>query len=236
MDTIETDNIVIKNQISLAKAALVAGLGLLLMALTVPFAEFYIFPELISDDVIETMNNVLSNKMLFTISIFLHFITLICDIIVAWALYIFLKPVMKNFSLLTSWFRLIYTAMYLIALTNLIKILSVVEGSGTIQNNQFADSIMFYFNSFQLEWSFGLVIFGIYLLFLGYLVCKSSYVPNIFGILLLIAGFGYLTHTLGTFFVPSWNLDFLFFTFFGELIFMIWLLVKGRKIDSIIPA
>ncbi|WP_411028901.1 DUF4386 domain-containing protein [Spongiimicrobium sp. 3-5] len=231
METIKTNNEIITNQISLGKAALISGLGLLLMALTVPFAEFYIFPKLISDDPTETVNNILSNKMLFTTSIFLHFITLLCDIVVAWALYIFLKPVMKSFSLLTAWFRLIYTAMYLVALTNLIKILNLVGISAKAEHGELADSVMFYFSSFQLEWSFGLVIFGIYLLLLGYLVYKSSYVPNVFGILLLIAGFGYLTHTLGTFFIPDWDLDFLFFTFFGELIFMVWLLVKGRKLN-----
>lgn len=66
---------------------------------------------------------------------------------------------------------------------------------------------------------------------LGWLAYRSSYVPKVFGVLLLLAGAGYLTHTMGTFFAPEVNLDFLFFTFFGELIFMVWLLVKGRKVE-----
>jgi hypothetical protein len=228
MDTTKTDN-----QITLAKASLIAGLGILIMALTVPFAEFYIFPKLLSDDPAETTMNIMNNKMLFKTSIFLHFITLICDIIVAWALYIFLKPVMESFSLLTAWFRLIFTAISLFALTNLIKVLNLVENFQETENTQLADSVTFYLKSFRLEWSFALIIFAIYLVLLGYLVYKSSYIPNIFGILLVVAGFGYLTHTLGTFFFPEFNVDFLFFTFFGELVFMVWLLVKGRKVNLI---
>jgi hypothetical protein len=219
-----------EKEFTLSKAALIAGFGLLIMALTVPFAEFYIFPKLITDDIVNTTNNIINNRMLFTISIFLHFITLIADIIVAWALYIFLKPVNKEFSLLTAWFRLIYTAVYLVALVNLIKILSLIGSSNLTNGNQQFENVNFYIDSFRLEWSFGLIIFAIYLIFLGYLVIKSSYVPKVIGVLILIAGLGYLTHTLGAFIIPTINLDFLFFTFFGELIFMIWLLTKGRKI------
>ncbi|MEX0313787.1 MAG: DUF4386 family protein, partial [Allomuricauda sp.] len=68
----------------------------------------------------------------------------------------------------------------------------------------------------------------------GYLVVKASYVPKIFGVLLLVAGFGYILHTLGAFFFPTVNLDFLFFTFFGELVFMVWLLIKGRKLQPLV--
>lgn len=218
------------NDFTLSKAALIAGFGLLIMVLTVPFAEFYIFPKLITDNPVDTTNNIINNRMLFTTSIFLHFITLICDIVVAWALYIFLKPVNKEFSLLVSWFRLIYTALYLVALANLIKILNLIGTSKFSGENQQVENVNFYLDSFKLEWSFGLIIFAIYLILLGYLVLKSSYVPKVIGILISVAGLGYLTHTLGAFLLPDTNLDFLFFTFFGELIFMVWLLFKGRKV------
>ncbi|SNZ00364.1 DUF4386 domain-containing protein [Flagellimonas pacifica] len=220
---------------TIGKAALIAGLGLLLMTLTVPFAEFYIFPKLIGDDAAATAENISNEKLLFSTGIFLHLFTLLCDIVVAWALYLFLKPVMRYFSLLVAWFRLIYTAMYLVALANLMKILALVQTSGDSTNIQWAESVQLHIDSFRLEWSFGLIIFGIYLVLLGYLVLKAQYVPKIFGILLLIAGLGYVIHTLGAFFSPTTDLSFLFFTFFGELVFMVWLLVKGRKLQLAVP-
>lgn len=225
-----------ENTLTLGKAALIAGLGLLLMTLTVPFAEFYIFPKLIASDAMTTAKNISNEKLLFTTSIFLHLITLLCDIVVAWALYLFLKPVQRYFSLLVAWFRLIYTAMYLVALTNLIKILTLVHTYSTGTNAQVAESMQYYVDAFRLEWSFGLVIFGVYLVLLGILVFKATYVPKIFAILLLIAGLGYVVHTLGAFFSPETNLDMLFFTFFGELVFMFWLLIKGRTLKEPVPA
>ncbi|SHG19745.1 DUF4386 domain-containing protein [Flagellimonas flava] len=224
-----------KKTMTLGNAALIAGLGLLLMTFTVPFAEFHIFPKLIAGDALETAENIGREKLLFTTSIFLHLITLLCDIVVAWALYLFLKPVMRYFSLLVAWFRLIYTAMYLVALANLVKMLAFVHAYTGSADVQLAQSIQLHMDSFRLEWSFGLLIFGVYLVLLGYLVLKASYVPKVFGILLLIAGFGYVIHTLGAFISPETNLDILFFTFFGELVFMFWLLIKGRKLRETIP-
>ncbi|MEX0312912.1 MAG: DUF4386 domain-containing protein, partial [Allomuricauda sp.] len=157
MNTIITSD----RSFTLGKAALIAGLGLLCMTLTVPFAEFYIFPKLFSGDTLLTAENIHNEKLLFTTSIFLHCFTLLCDIVVAWALYFFLKPAMRYFSLLTAWFRLIYTAMYLVALANLVKILTLVQTAKDITDHQFAESIQFYIDSFRMEWSFGLVIFGV---------------------------------------------------------------------------
>jgi Domain of unknown function (DUF4386) len=225
-----------EKKLSVGNAALIAGLGLLIMVLTVPFAEFYIFPKLTGKDPALTAKNIMDNRTLFTTGIFFHFITLICDVVVAWALYIFLKPVFKQLSALTALFRLIYSGMYLIALFNLVKVLSLVEllkETNPAEPTGIYDSITFYLNSFHLEWSFSLITFGIYLILLGYLVFEAVYVPKIFGILLILAGFGYLISSLGLFLFPDLNTAFLSVTFFGELIFMIWLLVKGYKVKDI---
>jgi hypothetical protein len=223
---------------SLAKASLVAGVGLLVMVLTVPFAEFYIFSRLTGQDSLETANNILNNDNLFKTGILLHFITQICDVIVAWALYILLKPVNKDFSLLTAWFRLVYTAVYLIALTNLIKVINLVkDGRPSINAEQIelGNAVEFYMNSFQLEWEFGLLIFGVYLCLLGYLVYQADYIPKIYGILLWVAGFGYIVNTISHWLFPELNTGFLVITFFGEVIFMFWLLIKGTKLKAVAP-
>lgn len=223
-------------RISLGTASLISGLGLLIMVLTVPFAQFYIFPKLIGQTAVETAGNIANDKILFTIGIFLHTVTLICDVVVAWGLYIFLKPVHKGFSLLVAWFRLLYTAMYLVALSNLIKVLTLVNQPALSEKLQYFDQVLFYIDSFRLEWEFGLLIFGIYLCVLGSLVFKADYVPKIFGLLLLIAGLGYVISTVRLFFFPNVNMGFLMITFFGEIAFMFWLLIKGSRIKPIAEA
>src|SRR5690242_9506998 len=88
-------------KVSLNAAALIAGIGLLIMVVTSPVAELYVFPKLIvSGNASQTVKNILVNKGLFTLGMFGYLITFIADIVVAWALYIFLKPVNENLSLL----------------------------------------------------------------------------------------------------------------------------------------
>lgn len=229
-----------KQEISLGTAALVAGLALLVMALTVPVVEFYIFPRLVNyKNAAQTAANIADNLSLFSTAIFIHFTTIIADVVIAWALYMFLKPVHKNFALLTAWMRLIYATFNVAAVANLVQILTLLrsrEYSETIDKSQIGDLILFYIRSFNLEWRFGLVFFGIYLLLLGCLVFRSSYVPKIISVFLMLAGAGYLADNLKYFFWPGVNTGFLWFTFFGELIFMAWLLIKGARIKSLTSA
>jgi hypothetical protein len=86
--------------------------------------------------------------------------------------------------------------------------------------------------SFRYEWSLSIVIFGIHLALLGYLVACSGYIPRILGVLLAIAGLGHMLYQLGPYHYPYLSLDFLFVILFGELIFAVWLLVRGWRIPE----
>jgi hypothetical protein len=90
---------------------------------------------------------------------------------------------------------------------------------------------MFALSAFKSQWNFGLIFFGIHLLLLGYLVFRSDYIPSILAVLLVIAGFGYLLTSLNPYLFHT-NLDFAQYTFYGELIFMLWLLIKGSRIKE----
>jgi len=59
------------NKISLHRAALIAGLGLLIMVIAAPFSELFMYPKLIvSDNAIKTIQNIIVNKTLFISGIF----------------------------------------------------------------------------------------------------------------------------------------------------------------------
>jgi len=236
MSSIGTHTHYKEQALPLWKAAVFAGISLLVMALTTPFAEFSIFPKLINTkNATETAENIIHNTQLFSVAIFLILITLLADIVAAWALYIFLKPVNKSISLLVAWFRLIYTAMYFIALYNLLAILSIVksiEHLKVMESGYINESILLHFNTFKTESAFGLIIFGLYLILLGYLVYKAHYIPKIFGVILIVAGLSWVIDKIRIFFFPEINTQFLFIFTIGELAFMFWLLIKGSRIKQ----
>jgi hypothetical protein len=225
-----------KNKTSLRSAALIAGLGLLIMVIAAPFTELFVYPKLVvANNATETVKNIMANKANFILAIFGYLITFICDVVVAWALYVLLKPVNENLSLLTAWFRLVYTVIALVALLHLVNVLQLLNTADYLtafEPDQLHAQVMILLNAFRHDWYFGLLFFGIHLGLLGYLVFRSGYIPRILGLLLIIAGLGYLITTLKPYLFPNFNSDIAWFTFYGELIFMLWLLIKGSRIKE----
>lgn len=221
----------------LRKAALIAGLALLGLAIVAPFAEMYALPKLIVPfQASETAQNIIADKSLFAAAILAYLVAFILDLIITWALYIFMRPVNKDLSLLTAWFRLVYTIISLVALNNLITAFRLLTTPGYLtifQPEQLHTQAMIFLMAFRNHWYFGLIFFAFHLFFLGYLVIKSDYIPKIMGVLLIITGSGYFINTLKPYLFPSVNTDFALYTFFGELLFMGWLLIKGSRLKEI---
>src|SRR4051812_30761917 len=111
--------------------ARVVGVGLLLMAILAMFSNFLVLEGLIiPDDAATNANNIIANEMLYRSGFISFVIVLILDVLVAWVLYVLLKPVNKNLSMPAAWFRLIYTAIFGITLYNCLNVLQLLSGAG----------------------------------------------------------------------------------------------------------
>ncbi len=218
--------------VSLRQAALIAGFGYLFMPAV--YAEFSILPRLvIPGNIQQTIQNIATHERLFAAAILCYFFTFILDVVIAWALFILLVPVNRSLSLLTAWMRLVYTVGALFALMNLVAVYRLVTtpdylaafGAGPLQAQ-----VKLLLNSFRYDWSMALIIFGIHLVMLGWLIFRSTYIPRIIGLLLAINGAGWVIDGLHPYLYPDAHLGFVFYTFFGELVFMLWLLIRGWKI------
>jgi len=219
--------------ISLRTSAIVAGLGLLFMAILAPIANFGVIEKLIvPGDAASTANNIMASAGLFRIGIVIFLIVAILDVVVAWALYILLKSVNKSLSLLAAWFRVVYAAILAFALSNLLIVLQLLSGSDYLkafETNQLYAQVMLFLNGFTDGWDLGLLIFGLHLMVLGYLAFKSGYIPKILGILVIVAGLGYTIDSGGKFLSPNYTLSLSTFTFIGEVLLIFWLLWRGIK-------
>ena len=222
--------------VSQRKAAVYAGLGLLIMTILAIFANFFVFQKLIiTGNAAATAENITANGMIFRIGIFSFLIVIVMDVVVAWALYVFLKPVNKSLSLIASWFRLVYSAIFAVALINYYNIFQILSGAEYLKvftNEQLNAKVLLSINAFNDGWNIGFVFFGIHLALIGYLVFISGYMPRILGVLLAAAGLGYLIDSLGKILFSNYNLTIAMFTFIGELLLMYWLLIKGSRIKD----
>ena len=208
--------------ISLRTAAIIAGVGLLLMAILSPIAYLNTFQRLVNfDDAALTAQNILNSMGAFRMCVLLLFIVAILDIVVAWALYILLVPANKNLSALAAWLRVIYGGIFIFAISKLYVALQFITADGT--------QTMSYLKAFQSIWDMGLILFGFHLLVLGYLVFKSGYIPEWLGVFLVLAAVGYIVDGFGKTLSTDYNLNIAQFTFVGEVLLIFWLLWRGFK-------
>lgn len=220
--------------LTLRQAALIAAFGYLLSPVTT--AEFSLMPKLVIPGNIEqTAQNILAHQGMFVAAILCYLITFLEDVVIAWALYVLLAPVNRSLSLLTAWFRLVYTVVALYGWLNLVtayRLLTTPDYLTLFGSGQLHAQLKLLLSSVRYDWSMSLVIFGIHLVLPGYLIYRSSYIPKIIGILLVIDGLGWMIDSLQPYLYPNAHLGFIFYTFFGELIFMLWLLIRGWKIQE----
>jgi Domain of unknown function (DUF4386) len=220
--------------VKVRQAALVVGFTYLLSP--VGYAEFTIWPKLvIPGHIDQTVANIGSHHGLFLTATFCYLINFIEDIILAWGLYILLAPVNRALALLASWFRLIYAAIALFGvfyLATVYRMLTTPDYLTLFGRGPLQAQVNLLLNSFRYDYSLALVIFGLHLLLIGYLIIRSRYIPWWLGILLIINGAGWVVDSLQPYLYPDAQLDFVFVTFFGELIFMLWLLIRGWKIQE----
>ena len=213
------------------QAALIAGFAYLLNPVT--YAE-YVYPKLvITGNAEQTVQNISTHGGLFLAALFCYLVSFIGDVVIAWALYVLLAPVNRSLSLLTAWFQLVYAAVALGGLLNMVsvfRLLNTPEYLTLFGSSQLRGQVYFLVNSFQYDWAISMLLFGIHLVLLGYLIYRSGYIPRILGILLAVDGFGWVINCLRPYLFPNAHLGYLFIAFLGELFFMLWLLIRGWKI------
>ena len=231
--------------LSLSKIAVAAGIGYLIIFVTGIFSNFVVLESLVvPGDAATSARNITGSDFLFRLGFFSFFIMVIFDLFLAWAFYILLKPADKNLSLLSAWLRIVNAAIFGVALVHLLNVLQIynsAEYQYGINTNLLNMQAMLSLASFNYMWLIGLVFFGLHLLVLGYLIHISGYIPKVFGLLLIIAAFGYLIDSFANFLLPNYKdykdiflMIVIIPGIIGELSLTFWLLIKGRKLDKVI--
>jgi len=205
-------------------AAIVAGISLAVMAVLGGFGNFGAFVPLITaGDAGQTAQDISGAPVLLFAGVISFFIVAILDVVVAGALYTLFRPVSRRVSAAAAWARTVYAVLLVVATSQL------VVGFSLLGDPEAALPVL---ESFNRIWVISLGLFGISLLLVGYLAFRSGFVPKIFGILLVIAGSGYLADAISMVFIPDFTALFAQFMFVGEVAIIFWLLIKGRRLPA----
>jgi hypothetical protein len=198
---------------------------LLVMAVVAAISNFGVIQNLtVPGDPGSTAANLVGSANRFRFGAAGLLVVAILDVLVAWGLYVALRSVNFSLSLLGAWFRVVYAAIFAMAINNLYSALRAAPLDPA--------EALFLVESFDHGWQLGMAFFGIHLCFVGALVWRPGIFSRIVAVLLIIAGAGYLVDSLGTALSPTYALELGRFTFVGEVVFIAWLLIRGGKAED----
>jgi hypothetical protein len=212
--------------------ARITGVVYLLYFLTAVLGVFLIKGLVVSGDAAATANNILAHERLFR-CVAVGLIGTALYIAVTVLFYGLFKPVNKTVSLLAAFFSLVGCTIQAFGSLFQVAPLVVLEGSPYLSvfkvDQLQAVALMSIKLNVQAAYIY-LVFFGLFNLLIGYLIFKSTFLPRILGVLMALAGLGWLT-----FLSPSLaNYLLTYIEVVGviaEASLMLWLLVKGVNVQ-----
>ena len=219
------------------KAARVAGAVYLLLVATGPFTLLYVPNKLIvPGNATATAGNILAHETLFRVAIVADLIGAVIFICLAVALYRLFSGVNKTQASLMVAFVWASATVAFVNVLNNIAALMLVRGGDFLEifEKPQRDALAMLFVRLHGQGNvINEMFWGLWLLPLAWLVYKSRFLPRFLGVWLALGGFAYVILSVTSILAPQYQgrLFSLFQpAFFGELAFMLWLLVKGAKV------
>ena len=172
-------------------------------------------------------------ESLFRFGIVGNLFTFIANIFLALALYQLLKVVNKNMASLMVILFLVGVPIAMLNELTQLAILQLLGGADYLKaypTDQLQALAYLLLRLHDQGLLIAHIFFGLWLLPMGYLVFKSGFIPKIVGVLLVIAGVGYVVQSFAAFL--GYNVNIILFTGLGELVFLLWLLIKGVNVEQ----
>ena len=201
-----------------------------------PFAFFGILyvPSvlLVPGDAATTSRNIMASEWLFRSGTVSHLIGQIIFIFLVLALYRLLKPVNKDHAVLMVVLAVLGIPIVFLNEVNHLAALRLLSSADdrAFTSTQLQSQAMLFLEMRQSGILVAQVFWGLWLLPLGLLIFRSGFLPKLLGILLVIGGAGYLIDS-GTQLLFPGLATISQFTFVGELLFPLWLLIEGVNVE-----
>ena len=228
----ELDNMTKEETISIQRYARAAGILFVLTLAFGFFGEAYAPARfIVAGDAAATARNITASPMLYRLGFASYLIEGLCDVALAWIFYVLLRAVNREIALLSAFFGLVSTAVYAVSELFYFAALVILRNAAALaafspdQLNALA--LLSLKISANCGWIF-LAFYGVPSVLRGYLIYRSRYLPKFLGVLLIIAGFGFITKDFLVVLAPNYASNLLLAPMFlAGLALMFWFLFKG---------
>jgi len=213
-----------------------AGLLYVLMSIVGFFAMLYVPSKLIvHGNAAATANNISAHETLFRLGITGVLVAYAGFIFVVLALYDLLKRVSRWLATLMVILIVVSVPIAFLNELNSIAALVLVRGAdflSTVEKPQREVLAMLFLNLHFYGSVVDEIFSGLWLFPLGLLAYRSRFLPRFLGVWLILAGMAWVILSLTGILLPqSYDQVFSYSqpAFFGEVAFMLWLLIKGAR-------
>jgi hypothetical protein len=212
-----------------------AGLFYLAFVITCIFAGVVRSNLIVYNDALKTAELLRNSMWLLRFSFIDDLVSAVLFLLAAWALYVLLKPVQKNLALLFLLLNATGVAVQCLSLLSLsvpMLISSSADFQMAFQPSQLEALNLLFLNLHKNGFTIAQIFYGTWLLPLGYLVCKSGFLPKWLGILLIADFFGVMIWFFQFFLLPGYDIityPGLAIGFIAEFSLSLWLIIKGVK-------
>ena len=208
----------------------IIGVVYLLYFLTAILSVLFTRGLVVADDARVTANNILEHEPLFRLSFAVGLIANAMYIVLTALFYDLFRPVNRKLSLLAAFFSLVGCAVQTFGSLFQLAPFVVLKGSSqtlsVFKVEQLQALALMFLKLHTQVFYIGFVFFAFYCLLIGYLILRSAFLPRILGVLMVLAGLGWLTF-LSPPFASSRARYIQAFGFLAEVSLMLWLLVRG---------
>jgi hypothetical protein len=221
---------------SINKTARFAGLLYLALAALSAFGLVYV-PSmiLVPGDAAATATNIVASESFFRLGFMSNLLAFTVNVFVAVLLYKLLEPVNKTVASLMVILILVGIAIAMLNELNqfaALVLLGSADYLAAFTTDQLQALASLFLDIYQHGFALGHIFFGLWLFPMGYLVFRSGFLPKVLGLLLLVAGVGYVVDFTLFFLVPDITVK--GFTsigeFVGEVSLLLWLLIMGVNV------
>ena len=212
------------------KSARIAGLWFLLMVVSGLFAELFFRQKVFTADAVETASRILQNTFLFRAGILSDMIMSLAYLLTALALYRLLRSVDEDKARLMVLFAAAGSVILMLnTLHEFMPLIYATTQTSAMSAAQMQELTGLSFAAYNNGYMIGQVFFALWVLPLGQLICQSSCIPKVFGILFLIEAVCGLLAVAVHFLLGSTTISTMLLLpgTVAEFAFLFWLLIRG---------
>jgi hypothetical protein len=214
-----------------SRYARVAGAAMLLSIVFGLLGEMILPDKIVGAGPAATAANILGHPEFFRLTFAAYLVEAFCDVALCVLFYILLKPVNKQVALLSAFFGIAAMLTYAIGQSSFYAsslVLGDSPGMTTFSPDQRnALAYLALRISGTIGWLF-LWLYGVATILRGCLIARSTYLPKIFGILLVIGGAGFILRSVTYLLAPRYSSMFLLMPMaLAGIALMLWLLIRG---------